>query len=175
MDPTPGRSDDDLEPDVLPPHWNRLRARATMKPRRHLAVPPNRSAPPLRHTEVPPAGFLMQSRASTSKGIVHRFIAALPLENAIDALSAAGRYSQDVFLDREDATAALICTILGYAHLIMYDINHDRGQELRASNEALVEEVIRKSDSIDRLAAQCMEFRRQNILGNIYSGDDSDE
>ncbi|MED6182351.1 hypothetical protein PIB30_027721 [Stylosanthes scabra] len=86
----------------------------------------------------PPPEYQKQSRHSPSRGQVHRFLVCVPSGPRFKAaIAAAGRYSTDEHLARDDAASELIKKILDITGAVIDDFNHDMLEESQAETYAV--------------------------------------
>ncbi|MED6196128.1 hypothetical protein PIB30_044394 [Stylosanthes scabra] len=106
---------------------------------------------------LPMPGFLQETEHRTSMGTVHRFVVALPPGPLVDFVSAAGRYSADIYLARE-AAAAMIHKIMNETGYIIFDFNYTWAERLDMTISSLAERNNRLRDRVHELTR----LRRNN-------------
>ncbi|MED6221841.1 hypothetical protein PIB30_058527 [Stylosanthes scabra] len=116
---------------------------------------------------LPLPGFLQETEEGTSMGTVHRFVVALPPGPLVDFVSAARRYSTDIYLAREDAAVATIRKIMNETGYIIYDFNYVRAERLEMTISSLAERNNRLRDRVHELTR----LFRNNNEEDVQPGD----
>ncbi|MED6119907.1 hypothetical protein PIB30_016116 [Stylosanthes scabra] len=86
---------------------------------------------------IPPVGYLHETSTTERGDVIHHFIVVIPPGPGLEALSAAGHYSSDELLAREDGAAALAGMMLRAFNIINYDLSNDLLEEARDRNDKL--------------------------------------
>ncbi|MED6139581.1 hypothetical protein PIB30_085223 [Stylosanthes scabra] len=86
--------------------------------------------------QIPPPGYVQDTRQAPGVGTVHRFIVACAPSPDLHVVSGAGRFSTDIHIAREDGGAALTTTLLGATQMNLSDYRTDL---LRAANAEIAD------------------------------------
>ncbi|MED6170068.1 hypothetical protein PIB30_027248 [Stylosanthes scabra] len=110
--------------------------------------------------QVPPPGYLKETINSAEIGMVILYIVAIPPGPGLEAVSAAGRYSEHEYLAREDAAAALTKRLLDQTGLVVSDYNHGIVERYRREISDLNRHIETLRLRNHKLAVTYYEFRQ---------------
>ncbi|KAL4293486.1 uncharacterized protein LOC107612408 [Arachis ipaensis] len=121
----------------------------------------------------PPPVYHKQTYESTTRGTVHRFLVVIPTDSEYSSCSAAGRYSTDEHLAREDAAAALMRKVLELHSMVVDDFNDDLLEEEKLVHYETRNALERLRAHYRDMASSFRNYRRLNHLEYMSSSFES--